>query len=311
MSVSSWIALAAALCAAACCSTVEAGSVRAEQPEGLELKLVTFNVRYGTAADGEDAWPHRADMATGLVGRLDGDVIGLQEALRFQLDAFEAAMPGYAEVGVGRDDGATKGEYAALLVRTSRFAIDASGTFWLSDTPEAVASRSWGNGITRVCTWARLVEKKTGDAVYVFNVHLDHQSQPSRERAAELIAARIGAREHTENPVVLMGDFNAGEANPALQYLRGERERASESQAWPEYTPPQSPALTDTFRAIHPDATEVGTFNGFKAGATNGEKIDHILVSPGAHVLDAGIDRSETDGRYPSDHFAVWASVRF
>ena len=276
----------------------------------LRLSLVTVNIRYGTADDGPNAWPHRREMVTDLLARLDADILGLQEALRFQLDEIGAALPGYAEIGVGRDDGATRGEYAAILFRTERFSIDAAGTFWLSDTPDAVASKHWGNGITRVCTWARLIDKASGRGVYVFNVHMDHQSQPSRERAAELIAAQVAGRAHADEPVVLMGDFNAGESNPAVRYLRGEADRASDPDAWPGYTPPPSPGLVDSFREAHPDATEVGTFTGFTLGATGGEKIDHILVSPGIEVLDASIDRESQDGRYPSDHFAVTAHVR-
>ena len=282
-----------------------------ELGEPLELSLVSFNIRYGTAADGPDAWPNRREMVTGLLARLDADIVGLQEALRFQLDEIGEALPGYAEIGVGRDDGAARGEYAPILVRTERFSIDAAGTFWLSDTPEVVASRHWGNGITRVCTWARLIDTTSGRGVYVFNAHLDHQSQPSRERAAELIGAKIAGRARADDPVVLMGDFNAGEGNPATRYLRGEVDRASDADAWPGYEPPESPRLIDTFRAVHPDAAEVGTFNGFTPGATGGEKIDHILVSPGAGVLGAGIDRNSENGRYPSDHFAVTALVRF
>ncbi|HZW10488.1 MAG TPA: endonuclease/exonuclease/phosphatase family protein [Phycisphaerales bacterium] len=276
---------------------------------GAELKVVSFNVRYGTADDGENAWEHRREMVTGLLARLDADVVGLQEALRFQLDEIAPALPGYTEIGVGRDDGATLGEYSALLVREERFGIAESGTFWLSDAPEEPGSKAWGNEITRVCTWARLVERTSGRGVYVFNCHLDHKSQPSRERGAELIAARIGARAHTDEPVVLMGDFNAGEGNGAMRYLRGELPRASDAAAWPGHEPAPSPRLIDTFRAFHPDAREVGTFTGFRVGAINGEKIDHILAGGGAQVVEAGIDRTSRGGRYPSDHFPVWARL--
>ena len=284
--------------------------VQSPAAAGEPVELVSFNIRYGTADDKENAWPHRREMVTDLLAELDGDIVGLQEALRFQLDQIGEALPGYAEIGAGRDDGATRGEYAAILVRTSRFTIDSCGTFWLSDTPEVVASTHWGNGITRVCTWARLIDKTSGDGLYVYNVHMDHRSQPSRERAAELIAARIASRAHGDEPVVVMGDFNAGESNPAVRYLRGETERASDAEAWPGYTPPASPGLVDTFRLVHPDETEVGTFSGFRLGATTGEKIDHVLVSPGVEVVEAAIDRTSRGERYPSDHFAVVATVR-
>jgi endonuclease/exonuclease/phosphatase family metal-dependent hydrolase len=282
----------------------------AGDPGPVELRLVSFNIRYGTANDGENGWEYRREMVTSLLERLDADVIGVQEALRYQLDEIGDGLPGYVEVGVGRADGATRGEYSAILVRADRFSIAECGTFWLSDTPGGVASASWGNRIPRVCTWARLVEKASGQAVYIYNVHMDHQSQASRERGAELIAAKIAEGAHTDEPVVVMGDFNAGERNPAMRYLRGDAERASDAEAWPGHEPAASPGLVDTFRMLHVDATEVGTFSGFKLGATTGEKIDHILVTPSVKVLKAEIDRESEDGRYPSDHFAVIAVVR-
>jgi endonuclease/exonuclease/phosphatase family metal-dependent hydrolase len=272
------------------------------------VRLASFNIRYGTANDGENAWENRREMVAGLIDTLDADVLGLQEALRFQLDEIGSARPGYAEVGVGRDDGRSRGEHSTILVRTSRFAIASAGTFWLSDTPEAAGSTHWGNTIPRVCTWARLVERGSGRVLWVYNTHLDHRSQPSRERSVELITSHIALHAGDE-PVVLMGDLNAGEDNAAVAYLLGRTERASDTAAWPGHTPPPAPGLTDTFRALHPDAAEVGTFTGFRLGATGGPKIDHLLVSEGLAVLEAGIDRTSRGGRYPSDHFPVWAVV--
>lgn len=252
------------------------------------LSVMTFNIRYGTANDGENRWERRQGLVLGIIAERDADVVGLQEALAFQIDEITAAHPGYGVIGVGRDDGRTRGEQAAILYRTERFAVDASGTFWLSDTPEVVASKSWGNGITRVCTWARLIDRETGRGVYVFNAHLDHQSQPSRERSTRLIAERVAARTHPD-PVVFMGDFNAGEDNPAVAWLAG--------AGW-----------TNAFRAVRPDATEVGTFNAFR-GETDGAMIDHVFVRDGLRVMDADIDRTNDAGRYPSDHFPVWAAL--
>ena len=45
-----------------------------------------------------------------------------------------------------------------------------------SDTPGVVKSMSWGNRIERVCTWAYF-EDREGPAFYLYNVHLDHESQ--------------------------------------------------------------------------------------------------------------------------------------
>ena len=134
------------------------GAPRAETPKPLDVRVMSFNIRYGTARDGENVWAKRRELVFRTVRDYAPEVVGLQEALRFQIDEIRRAVPGYAEVGTGREGG-TKGEYSAILFRAERFDVTESGTFWLSDTPE-VPSRHWGNACIRICTWARLVEKR-------------------------------------------------------------------------------------------------------------------------------------------------------
>lgn len=276
------------------------------QPAGLEFRVASYNIRYGTANDGDDSWTNRRDLCIGVLQALEPDILGLQEALDFQLDEMRGMLPGYAQIGVGRDDGMRKGEHAAILVRGDRYAIDRSATTWLSDTPNEPGSKTWGNGITRVVTWARLIDLHSGRAMWVYNVHLDHQSQASRERSVELVSQLIHDRPFGDEPVIVMGDFNAGESNSACQYLRGEVGSASGRDE-----APASPRLVDSFRVLHADAGEAGTFNGFR-DARGGEKIDHIFASPGLRVLEAEIDRTRGDGKAcPSDHDAVWAKFAF
>ena len=265
--------------------------------ENQEIKVMSFNVRYGTADDGPDHWDKRKDLLFETIKQFSPDVLGLQEALRSQIDQIKQAMPGYTEIGEGRDGG-TKGEYSVILYTKNRFRVEDSGTFWLSDTPEVV-SKHWGNAFIRICTWGRFIETESQQAFYVFNTHLDNESQPSREKSVRLIARRIHTRAHPD-PVILTGDFNAAEDNPAIRYLKGTETDGD--------TVPVS--LRDTFRVLHPDEEQVGTFNGFKGTATGG-KIDYIFVTPQLRVLTAAIVRRNRDGHYPSDHFPVTARLRF
>ncbi len=269
-----------------------------------DLRVMSFNIRYGTANDGDNHWRHRREMVFQVLRDHRPDVVGLQEALRFQIDEMHEAVAGYGEIAVGRDDGKDAGEASGILYRTARLEVDEHGTFWLSDTPEVPGSRHWGNNITRICTWARLRDRQTGAMFYLFNTHLDHQSQPARERGAELIVQRINRRAHPD-PIMLTGDLNAGEGNPAVRYLKGEQTAVP---AKPDDSAPVPP-LVDTFRVLHPDAAPAGTFNGF-VGKRDGEKIDYILCSPEWQVVDAAIVDDNQDGRYPSDHFPVTAVVR-
>lgn len=254
------------------------------------LRVMSVNIRYGTANDGDNHWDKRKDFLVDVLREQAPDVIGVQEALFPQLEFILQALPGYAMVGVGRDDGVRAGEFACILYRSDALTVTRSGTFWFSDTPERVASTSWGNRITRICTWAECTEAD-GRRFAIYNVHLDHESQPSRERSVALLRARVAAQ-HANMPVVVTGDFNAGESNPAVLAMT------------------DGGAFRDTFRVLHPDAAPVGTFTAFVPGQVTGDKIDYVFASPHWDVLEADIVRTMRDGRYPSDHFPVTAVLR-
>lgn len=267
---------------------------------GAAVEVMSFNIRNGNANDGENRWDLRKDFVYELIRDASPDVLGLQEAVRFQLDGLKGFMPDYGEIGIVSDSARHTGQYTAILYLKKRFEADASGTFWLSDTPET-PSAHWGNHHLRICTWARLIDRDTGQAFYVYNTHLDDGSQVSREKAAQLLMHHYQGQA-VPGPLVLMGDFNVGEDNSVISYLTGAGELAGSA------TPV---SLFDTFRVLHPDEVLVGTFSRFDVKRVNGAKIDYILVSPGFRTLAAGILRVSRDGRTPSDHFPVTARLSF
>jgi len=284
------LALLCALAATGCAGERSLGGEAGRPPHRpadqrhFEVAAMTYNVRYGSARDGPDSWPLRRELALDVLRRRAPDVVGMQEVLAFQRAEFLAACPGYAAVGVGREaDGS--GEACPIFYRSGRFALVASGTFWLSATPDLPGSRGWDASLPRVCTWA-LFEERGGGRFQVFNVHFDHLGATARLESARLVAARIAVR-RPAHPALLLGDLNAGEDSEPVRALHG---------------------LVDTFRALHPDSTEVGTFHGFRGG-TDGAKIDFVLATPAVGVLGAEIVRDEDGGRFPSDHYPVAARV--
>jgi endonuclease/exonuclease/phosphatase family metal-dependent hydrolase len=311
-----------------CLTVTMAGTDEAKSLKSLELRVMTFNIRTGTAKDGANEWKLRKDLVFEVFHNEKPDVAGLQEPFRFQLDELEQALPEYDRVGIGREDGKTQGEYSAILYKKEFLEVQDSGTFWFSDTPEVPGSITWGNACTRICTWARFLDKRSGRSFYHFNLHIDHVSQPSRIKSVRLLADRIARRQFPKDPFVVTGDFNVGESNPVIQYLLGKENEAKDGTA---VGPAPSPVigldksgeavkdgatsgtqirLVDTFRVAHPDATEAGTFCEF-VGKKTGDKIDYILVPTQTEVLGAEIVRWNKDGRYPSDHFPVTARIRF
>jgi endonuclease/exonuclease/phosphatase family metal-dependent hydrolase len=270
----------------------------ARAEDTLNVKIMTFNIRYDNPADGANRWALRRDLAADVIRRFDGDFVNLQEALPNQIADLLKMLPEYAWVGRSREADAKRGEAVPILYRTKRWRLDEKqqGTFWLSDTPQTAGSITWGNACPRVVTWGRFVDKKTGRPLCVYNTHLDNVSESSRQKSASLLARRIADREGRE-PVLVAGDFNSGESSVALAHLTG---RAADSPV----------KLLDTFRAVHPKEKQVGTFHDFQGGV-GGDKIDYLLASPGAKVRSAEIVRNHRKALYPSDHYPVTAEVAF
>lgn len=255
-----------------------------EEPLEGELKVMTFNIRYGTANDGENAWPHRKEMVFETINRHRPDVLGLQEALDFQIEEILAACPGYRWYGVGRDDGVRAGEYSPVLYRADRLGVLEAGTRWISETPEVVGSKGPGTTLPRIFTWVKFQDKQ-GGRFLVLNAHFDHQSAAARLMGAEQMAAF--AKGQTGWAPVLMGDFNCGAESEPVRYLRGAG-----------------------FREAKPAEGPWGTFTGFRYGAVDGEMIDHLFYGAGWEMVSAETDRTSVGGRYPSDHFPVVARLR-
>ena len=253
------------------------------------LHVMSFNVRYGTAPDGPNRWEVRRPRALGMLKKRRPELLGLQEALSFQVEEI-AKAGGYLPVGVGRDDGRAAGEFSAILYDPKRLRLLRSDTFWLSPNPSAVASKGWGNDITRICTWAYFRDLATGRGFYHFNTHLDHVSQPSREQGVALILRHIAERAPVD-PVLVTGDFNTGEANPVQAQMR-------------------EAGFRDAFRVLHPETQDAVSFNGWKAEPT-GDKIDYVFVEGATKTLEAEIVRDKVKGMWVSDHMPVTATVEF
>ncbi len=296
------------LLAAGCRKEVPRKAVGAEENGQLRLTLATFNIRYeGDGDQGWRAWPNRIGRVTKTIRGMNADVMGIQEALHGQCADLQASLPDYGFYGVGRDDGENRGEYAAIFYRRDRFEQDITdqGTFWLSDHPDQPGSMTWGNSYPRVVTWMRLIDRASAKGFYVFNTHWDHRNQPSRERAAVLISERINARVNPEEPVVLLGDFNAADANPAFGYFTGKAVSLSGAAVRPLKSP-----FTDVFRAVvPPGGRSQQTLHLWRDLQEAWPRIDHILVSHGAKVEATGIQRHAKIEERPSDHFPVWARV--
>lgn len=258
---------------------------------GADIRVMSFNIRFGSANDGENAWPHRAELVAETIRRFDPDLLGTQETLPFQAEALGDALREWTYVGWSRDEN-PDGEQCGIFFRSDRFRKLDAGQFWLSETPETKYSRSWDSSLPRVVTWVRLADRDNGEAPLLFvNTHFDHRGRTARAESAKLMRRWI--EDQAEDvPVIVTGDFNTAE----------------KTEPWTTLT--SSSRLIDTWRAVQPTATESeGTFHGFR-GQPGSARIDWVLCSPAFRVTAAGIDRSHDGDRYPSDHFPVTAVLQ-
>lgn len=258
------------------------------------IRVMSFNIRYGTANDGENHWDKRQSLVVETIKAFKPDLLGTQETLGFQRDYLAKELTGYDAFGVGRDDGKEKGEMMAVYYRKDRFEKLDGGHFWLSATPDVVGSKSWDSSLPRMCTWLKLrdLQQKDGPPVVWLNTHFDHRGEQARRESAMLIRGHI-EKLGPNAMAIVTGDFNAVEDSGPYRALFG----MVEGKASP---------VIDTFRTVHPQrGKDEGSFNSFKTPGDG--RIDWIACTRQWKVLEAGIDHTQRDGRWPSDHFPVTA----
>ena len=297
------VLLAGLVCFSSCEREKEVPKAVGVREDGvMDIKVMSFNIRYENRQDsGIRSW---AERVIGVVETVRGekvDVLGIQEGLHGQVADLRASLMDYHFAGVGRDDGKRAGEYAGLFFRRDRFEKDEkkSGMIWLSATPDVPGSKTWGNGITRISNWVRLTDRVSGKAVWVVNVHLDNRSQESKEKGIHLMVEKLMAMNPDGEPVIWMGDFNAIEGNEVLRFLSGKSSGIPRVAGFD--------GLVETYDALHPGVKIRGSVNFWRNDPELQWKLDHILVSKDAEILEARVLR--TGEPYTSDHFPVVARV--
>ena len=263
------------------------------QAKKIQIKCITLNLRFDNKGDGISKWDNRRGRVSQFMNDEAADVICLQEVLNRQLNDLDGALDGYAHVGVGRDDGKTRGEYAPIFYKKKKYEKQGVGTFWLSEHPDSVGSVGWDASLPRIATWIKLLDKKTGRFFVVINTHFDHIGRRARLQSAELIKWWI-----SENalplPVILTGDLNVTEDSETYKSLTD------------EYSP-----LVDSYKICKKKDGVSYSFHNFgRIKDSNRPKIDYIFVPEGCKVKSVSIPREDSiDGVYMSDHNPVIAHI--
>jgi len=252
------------------------------------ITAMTYNIRYDTPNDSLNSWQNRRSMVAEQIKFHHPDIVGLQEVLHNQLTFLDSVNTSYSFVGVGRDDGQTKGEYNPIFYDANIFTVLESGTFWLSATPDTI-SIGWDAALNRICTYALLHHRSWDRDFWVFNTHFDHVGEEARVMSVDLISQKIDSLNMNRNlPVILMGDFNTTEFNDG--YTPFLNVHLSDARILSRQQPPYGPE---------------GTFNNFEILKPATQRIDYIFVSERINVLKYGVLTDSDAGKYPSDHFPV------
>lgn len=256
---------------------------------------MTFNIRLNTKADSLNAWPYRKDNVASQILFHDAHLLGVQEAQHNQMVDLRERLRSYKYVGVGRDDGKEGGEYSAIFYDTTRLQALQSNTFWLSLTPGVAGSKSWDAAVTRIVTWAKFKDRRTGKIFFAFNTHFDHIGKEARKESAKLLLQNVFSIAG-KTPSIITGDFNAKPTDEPIQIITDKSNsshliNAKEISATPHYGP-------------------AGTFNGFGPKERDNDPIDYIFLKGPWKVKKHGTISQSWNGRFASDHFAVLATVQ-
>lgn len=260
------------------------------------INAMSFNIRLNVSSDGINAWPNRVTKVSSQILFHEADIVGLQEVLHNQLVDLERELPEYGYVGVGREDGHTKGEYSAIFYKKSRLKPLASSTVWLSTTPDIAGSKGWDANLPRVVTWVRFKDLQTKKEFYVFNTHFDHQGEVARRESAKYILKLVDSIGGS-TPTVITGDFNSEPHQEPIQILLDKN------------NPKRFINSIEVSESAHYGPT--GTFNNWKNKEVNDNPIDYIFIRNKVKVLQHATLSQSWGGLFSSDHFPVFAKLKF
>ena len=265
------------------------------------ITAMSYNLRSSRQKDGADAWEHRRDRVADVLRAHQPHLIGFQEAQKEQLDDLRARLSAYTFIGSGRLDGETEGEYCAIGFQNDRFDALDCATSWLSETPHEPGSIGWDASHARIVTHAQFRDHVTDTELHALNTHFDHQSPPekpgetARIESARFLRSRVDEID-SDIPVLVTGDFNCREDEEPYRIMTADEE-GERSLSDAQYAS----------RLGHHGPTT--TFNDFDEPQP-GLKIDYVFVTADCDVVSHGAyEHTYDDGRYPSDHFPIEATI--
>lgn len=247
---------------------------------------MSYNIRYDNDWDIDNNWNDRKEKLIKQIKTYNPSILGIQEGLYNQIQYIDSCLTNYKYIGVGREDGISKGEYSAIFYDSTLFRVINHYTFWLSETPDTV-SVGWDAALERICTYGLFEEIQTKKDIWVFNTHFDHQGILARENSAKFLAIQIG--QIIDDPVILMGDLNSEPNEKPIEVLRAKLDDAKEISETAFFGP-------------------AGTFNGFSNDVIS-KRIDYFFTKRLRVLSYSHIYERLENKKHISDHLPVLIKI--
>jgi len=254
------------------------------------VRFVSYNLRFASEDDAQP-WSRRRAASIELLSGIAPDVLGTEEGLDHQLDDLMAGLPAhYRLLAEHRHDGGTE-ENSAIIYNSRAVELIKVEHQWLSDTPGVAGSISWGHSLPRMYSLGTFRRLADDLEFLVISTHFDHESSRAQVNSAHQILGRA-TELAADRPLVIMGDFNCGEDSEPYAILTGG-------------------GLRDAYATATDRGPRLGTFNNYGPPATDGVRIDWILVSDRITARSARMVDEAPGDQYPSDHLPVEADLDF
>lgn len=260
-----------------------------EQALSHRFSVMSLNLRFGLAEDGENSWRFRSKCFPELFKHHLTDFIAVQEANDFQIKFLSDILKDFDFIGQRLPAPKFWQNNVIFYHRSWRCLFP--DHFFLSPTPD-IPSRFTDSRWPRQCTMG-LFERDHRRLIYV-NTHFDFKPDV-QVKSAKIILSRL-KRQPADLPVVLTGDFNSEPQGSCHRTFTGANTDKNGN----------GPNFRDAFKK-----PSSGTHHGFSGKSNDKGHIDWILFRDGLTVVETEVIKTDFDGIYPSDHFPVRAVFDF
>ena len=251
------------------------------------LRVATYNIQYPVAN-----WPDRCLTTVALIKDYKFDVFGSQEPYLPQIeDLMQHIGDEYAWVGqnVSGDNSDRNHHFNPIFYRKERLELLDYNTVWLSDQ-EGVPG--YGARSTRLFTWAKFRDKKTGKEFYHFNGHYDHRGFEAKIVSSYIVLNMI-RKVAKGMPSFVSADYNADEKTEAYRVLQ------------------ESALLKDTMlatpNALNKQYQSYTNYQPAEKREANGSHIDHLFYTPNSIKINRWeLIIKDYNGKWGSDHLPIY-----